>query len=248
MLDTDLPLTTAEYDEWGNPNEREAFHRIAGYAPYERTRAMPCPQVLATGGVHDSQVGFWEPAKWVQRLRARNTNENARILLRTNLGAGHGGKSGRYASLEENGGDPFVPDRPRSSPRGRNSAGSLSSPLRARPEPHRRGRRARVRIRRSWSSTCPGGTRACSPPPRANRRSPPPRRRRPRRAPSGREARQAGSRTPSQADEIDPGGGAGVAGPVERLANHHPQGVEHVAVADHPEARWRRSEAPRVRW
>ena len=101
MLDADLPLTTAEYDEWGNPNEEEAFRRIAGYAPYQQLRPIPCPHVLATGGVHDSQVGFWEPAKWVQRLRARNTNPETQILLRTNLGAGHGGKSGRYASLEE---------------------------------------------------------------------------------------------------------------------------------------------------
>ena len=101
MLDPDLPLTTGEYDEWGNPNEPEAFARIAGYAPYEQVRRAPYPHLLATAGLHDSQVGFWEPAKWIQRLRARTTAPERLILLRINLGAGHAGRSGRYQSLEE---------------------------------------------------------------------------------------------------------------------------------------------------
>ena len=101
MLDPDIPLTTAEYDEWGDPNRREFFELLAGYAPYENVPEAPLPHVLVTSGLHDSQVQFWEPTKWVQRLRERNTDPDARILLRTNLDAGHGGRSGRYRGLEE---------------------------------------------------------------------------------------------------------------------------------------------------
>lgn len=101
MLDPDIPLTTAEYDEWGDPNRKEFFELLAGYAPYENVPEAPLPHVLATSGLHDSQVQFWEPTKWVQRLRERNTDPHARILLRTNLDAGHGGRSGRYRGLEE---------------------------------------------------------------------------------------------------------------------------------------------------
>ena len=101
MLDPDIPLTTAEYDEWGDPNRKEFFELMAGYAPYENVPEAPLPHVLVTSGLHDSQVQFWEPTKWVQRLRERNTDPDARILLRTNLDAGHGGRSGRYRGLEE---------------------------------------------------------------------------------------------------------------------------------------------------
>ena len=101
MLDADIPLTTAEYDEWGDPNQEEFFELLASYAPYENVPAASLPHVLVTSGLHDSQVQFWEPTKWVQRLRERNTDPDARILLRTNLDAGHGGRSGRYRGLEE---------------------------------------------------------------------------------------------------------------------------------------------------
>ena len=101
MLDPEIPLTTAEYDEWGDPNRREFFDLIAGYAPCENVPQAALPHVLVTSGLHDSQVQFWEPTKWVQRLRERNTNPDRRILLRTNLDAGHGGRSGRYRGLEE---------------------------------------------------------------------------------------------------------------------------------------------------
>jgi oligopeptidase B len=101
MLDPDIPLTTAEYDEWGDPNRKEFFELLASYAPYENVPRAPLPHVLATSGLHDSQVQFWEPTKWVQRLRERNTRADRLILLRTNMDAGHGGRSGRYRGLEE---------------------------------------------------------------------------------------------------------------------------------------------------
>ena len=101
MLDPDIPLTTAEYDEWGDPNRKEFFELMASYAPYENVPAAPLPHLLVTSGLHDSQVQFWEPTKWVQRLRDRNTDPDAKILLRTNMDAGHGGRSGRYRGLEE---------------------------------------------------------------------------------------------------------------------------------------------------
>ena len=101
MLDPDIPLTTAEYDEWGDPSQRAFFDLLADYAPYENVPRAPLPHVLATSGLHDSQVQFWEPTKWVQRLRERNTHPDRLILLRTNMDAGHGGRSGRYRGLEE---------------------------------------------------------------------------------------------------------------------------------------------------
>ena len=101
MLDPDIPLTTAEYDEWGDPNRKEFFELLAAYAPYENVPEAPLPHLLVTSGLHDSQVQFWEPTKWVQRLRERNTKPEAQILLRTNLDAGHGGRSGRYRGLDE---------------------------------------------------------------------------------------------------------------------------------------------------
>ncbi len=101
MLDPDIPLTTAEYDEWGDPNRREFFELLASYAPYENVPAAPLPHLLVTSGLHDSQVQFWEPTKWVQRLRELNTRPDRLILLRTNMDAGHGGRSGRYRGLGE---------------------------------------------------------------------------------------------------------------------------------------------------
>lgn len=101
MLDDSLPLTVTEWEEWGNPVDDEAAYRtMQGYAPYENIRPVSYPSVLATGGLHDTRVGFWEPAKWVQRLRATTTGDRP-ILLWTDLGAGHGGPSGRYDSWRE---------------------------------------------------------------------------------------------------------------------------------------------------
>lgn len=101
MLDPTLPLTTGEYDEWGDPSRAEDFRRIASWSPYENIREAAYPHILATSGLHDSQVQFKEPTKWVLRLRERNTDPNSLILLHTNLDAGHGGRSGRYRGLDE---------------------------------------------------------------------------------------------------------------------------------------------------
>lgn len=101
MLDASLPLTVTEWEEWGNPDADEGIYRImADYAPYENVRAADYPSVMATGGLHDTRVGFWEPAKWVQVLR-RHTTGTRPILLWTDLGAGHGGPTGRYEAWNE---------------------------------------------------------------------------------------------------------------------------------------------------
>ncbi len=101
MLDASLPLTPGEWPEWGNPIEdADAYDRIAGYSPYDNVSAQPYPPLLVTAGLNDPRVTYWEPAKWVARLRATRTNDRA-LLLKTNMGAGHGGKSGRFESLVE---------------------------------------------------------------------------------------------------------------------------------------------------
>lgn len=100
MLDPSIPLTVIEYDEWGNPNDKAYYEYIKSYAPYENVRAQRYPHLLVTAGLNDSRVQFWEPAKWVARLRARKTDQN-RLLLKTKLSAGHGGPSGRYEQLRE---------------------------------------------------------------------------------------------------------------------------------------------------
>jgi oligopeptidase B len=100
MLDPSIPLTVIEYDEWGNPNDRQYYNYIKSYAPYENVRAQPYPHLLVTTGFNDSRVQYWEPAKWVARLRARKTGES-RLLLKTKMSAGHGGPSGRYEQLRE---------------------------------------------------------------------------------------------------------------------------------------------------
>jgi oligopeptidase B len=100
MLDATLPLTVIEYDEWGNP-EQEAYYRyIRDYSPYDNVRAQPYPHMLVTAGFNDPRVQYWEPAKWVAKLRATRTNDT-RLLLKTNMGAGHAGASGRYEYLKE---------------------------------------------------------------------------------------------------------------------------------------------------
>ncbi len=100
MLDESIPLTTSEYDEWGNPNEKESYDYILSYSPYDNVEAKDYPNLLVTTGLHDSQVQYWEPAKWVARLRARKTDDN-RLLLKTNMEAGHGGASGRFRRYRE---------------------------------------------------------------------------------------------------------------------------------------------------
>jgi len=100
MQKPDLPLTVTEYDEWGDPNEPEVFERIKGYAPYENVEAQAYPAILAVAGYNDSRVQYWEAAKWVAKLRASRTNEKL-LLLKADLGAGHGGMSGRYQALKD---------------------------------------------------------------------------------------------------------------------------------------------------
>ena len=100
MLSPDLPLTVTEYDEWGDPNDPEVFECIKGYAPYENVRVQGYPAILAVAGYNDSRVQYWEAAKWVARLRELKTDGNL-LLLKTDLGAGHGGMSGRYQALKD---------------------------------------------------------------------------------------------------------------------------------------------------
>ncbi|QIH06827.1 MULTISPECIES: S9 family peptidase [unclassified Pseudomonas] len=100
MLDPELPLTVTEYDEWGNPEEPQVHARIKAYAPYENVQAQAYPATLVIAGYNDSRVQYWEAAKWVARLRATKTDDNL-LLLKTELGAGHGGMSGRYQGLRD---------------------------------------------------------------------------------------------------------------------------------------------------
>ncbi len=100
MLDDSIPLTTGEYDEWGNPNEEEYYHYIKSYSPYDNVEAKAYPATLVTTGYHDSQVQYWEPAKWVAKLREYKTNDNP-LLLHCNMETGHGGASGRFAKYKE---------------------------------------------------------------------------------------------------------------------------------------------------
>ena len=101
MLDPDLPLTPGEWPEWGNPIEdKVAFELIHSYSPYDQVKAQAYPPLLVTAGLNDPRVTYWEPAKWVARLREVKTDSNE-LLLKTNMGAGHGGKSGRFESLKE---------------------------------------------------------------------------------------------------------------------------------------------------
>ncbi|MBX2927733.1 MAG: S9 family peptidase [Saprospiraceae bacterium] len=100
MLDPTLPLTTQEYEQWGNPNEKEAYDYIRSYSPYDNIEKKDYPNILATGGINDSQVLFHEPAKWVAKLRAMKTDDNI-TLLRINMQSGHGGATGRFDRLKE---------------------------------------------------------------------------------------------------------------------------------------------------
>lgn len=100
MLDDSIPLTTSEYDEWGNPNEKQYYDYILSYSPYDNVQAKAYPNLLVLTSLPDSQVQYWEPAKWVAKLRAMKTDDN-RLLLRTKMEAGHGGVSGRYKQYDE---------------------------------------------------------------------------------------------------------------------------------------------------
>lgn len=100
MLDASLPLTVIEYDEWGNPNDPAAYSYICSYSPYDNVAAKAYPHLLITAGLNDPRVAYWEPAKWTAKLRAMKTDRN-RLLLKTNMRAGHGGASGRYDMLRE---------------------------------------------------------------------------------------------------------------------------------------------------
>jgi oligopeptidase B len=95
MLDPDLPLTITEWEEWGDPQEPAAYARMKAYSPYDNVDARPYPAMFVTTGLNDPRVQYWEPAKWVAKLRV-NTTSGKPILLRTEMGAGHGGPSGRY--------------------------------------------------------------------------------------------------------------------------------------------------------
>ncbi len=100
MLDESIPLTTAEYDEWGNPNMKEYYDYMLSYSPYDNIREQAYPNLLVTSGLHDSQVQYWEPTKWVAKLRTHHTGDQ-KILLKTNMDAGHSGASGRFQRIRE---------------------------------------------------------------------------------------------------------------------------------------------------
>jgi oligopeptidase B len=100
MMDETIPLTTGEYDEWGNPNNEDSYHYILSYSPYDNIDQLPYPEILLTTGFHDSQVQYWEPAKYLYKLRMNSISEH-KAYLHTNFDAGHGGSSGRFEYLKE---------------------------------------------------------------------------------------------------------------------------------------------------
>ena len=100
MMDDTIPLTTGEYEEWGNPNDPEYYFYMLSYSPYDNLIKGAYPPMLITSGLHDSQVQYWEPTKYVAKLRTLKTDDNL-LLLHTNMDAGHGGVSGRFEALKE---------------------------------------------------------------------------------------------------------------------------------------------------
>jgi len=100
MLDDSIPLTTGEYDEWGNPNEKEYYEYMLSYSPYDNVKKQKYPNLLVTTGLHDSQVQYWEPAKWVAKLRTMKIGDS-QLFLDTNMDTGHGGASGRFEAIKE---------------------------------------------------------------------------------------------------------------------------------------------------
>lgn len=101
MLDSSLPLTTGEYEEWGNPNKKDYYEYMKSYSPYDNVKAEAYPNLLVTTGLNDSQVPFWEPTKWVQKIRDLRTDKSKLLLMKVELEVGHGGKSGRFEYLHE---------------------------------------------------------------------------------------------------------------------------------------------------
>ena len=95
MFDPNLPLVTLEYDEWGNPNDKEYYDYMLSWSPLDNVKAAHYPSILATGGLHDTQVPYYSPAKWVAKVREFNLGNNP-VLLKTNMSAGHSGESGRF--------------------------------------------------------------------------------------------------------------------------------------------------------
>jgi len=100
MLDDTIPLTTGEYDEWGNPNEKKYYDYMLAYSPYDNVEKKAYPNMLVTTGLHDSQVQYFEPAKWVAKLRDYKTDNNL-LLMHINMDTGHGGASGRFEAFKE---------------------------------------------------------------------------------------------------------------------------------------------------
>jgi oligopeptidase B len=100
MLDEDIPLTSGEWDEWGNPADKEFYDYMLSYSPYDNIEAMDYPNILVTTGLHDSQVQYWEPAKWVAKLRELKTDDNL-LLLKTDMEAGHSGTTGRFKRIDD---------------------------------------------------------------------------------------------------------------------------------------------------
>jgi oligopeptidase B len=100
MSDPSIPLTALEYDQWGNPDDKPYFDYMMSYSPYDNIQAIDYPDLLVTTGLNDPRVAYWEPAKFIARLRAMKTGDNP-ILLKTNMDAGHAGASGRYDYLKE---------------------------------------------------------------------------------------------------------------------------------------------------
>jgi len=101
MLDESIPLTTGEFDEWGNPKNKDSYEYMLSYSPYDQVKAQDYPAMLITTGLHDSQVQYWEPAKWIARLRKLRTNKDEVLLMYCNMETGHGGASGRFEALKE---------------------------------------------------------------------------------------------------------------------------------------------------
>ncbi|WML49098.1 prolyl oligopeptidase family serine peptidase [Neobacillus sp. PS3-34] len=100
MLDASIPLTTLEWDEWGNPQDREDYFYMKSYSPYDNVEAKDYPHMYVTTGLNDPRVAYWEPAKWVAHLRTLKTDDNV-LVLKTNMGAGDFGASGRFNNLKE---------------------------------------------------------------------------------------------------------------------------------------------------
>ena len=100
MLDESIPLTTSEFDEWGNPKIEKYYHYMLAYSPYDQVEAKDYPALLVTTGLHDSQVQYWEPAKWVAKLRELKTDDNL-LIFHINMDYGHGGASGRFEWIKE---------------------------------------------------------------------------------------------------------------------------------------------------